>query len=457
MFTKRLNQLLLYATRRILKDTSGYKGALKAFLEAHNIGAGDIVVVKTDKDEYKGTVIPRYEYASQDFLTLKLPNGYNIGVEFNKIRSIKLVEEHAPPAFAPQHLTAPKKGLPKAVIISTGGTIASRVDYRTGGVRPALSASDLLSVVPELGDIAQVDADLLFSIYSENMTFSHWSKLSERIYNYIKEGYNGVVVTHGTDTMGYAAAALSFALHKTPIPILLVGSQRSSDRPSSDAASNLIAAMVTSLKAPFSGVYVSMHEWVSDERISIHVGTKVRKLHTSRRDAFKSINTSPVAVYKDGELNVLRNDLPKRGVSDDFRIFPKFEEKVSLIKFYPGFDPSIIESLYQKGYKGLVLEGTGLGHVNKLTADSLKKLIRDGFIVCMTSQCIYGRVRLTVYDTGRDLLDAGVLPLEDMLPETAFVKLSWCLGNFEREEVSKMMRSNIANEYNSRLLLEEVE
>jgi len=440
-----------------LKDTSGYKGDLKAFLEANNIGAGDVVIVRTDEDEYKGTVIPRYEYASPDFLTLKLSNGYNIGVEFSKIRSIKLVEEHAPPAFVQQQVMAPKQGLPKAVIVSTGGTIASRVDYRTGGVRPALSASGLLSVVPELGDIAQVDADLLFSIYSENMTLSHWSKLSERVHDYIKRGYDGVVVTHGTDTMGYASAALSFALHKTPIPILLVGSQRSSDRPSSDAASNLIAAMVTSLKAPFSGVYVSMHDWVSDERISIHIGTKVRKLHTSRRDAFKSVNISPVAIYKDGELTVLRNDLPKRGVSNDFRIFPKFEEKVGLVKFYPGFDPSIVESLYQKGYKGVVLEGTGLGHVNKSTTDSLKRLIRDGFIVCMASQCIYGRVRLTVYETGRDLLDAGVLPLEDMLPETAFIKLSWCFGNFQREEVPKVMRLNIANEYNSRLLLEEVD
>ncbi|MGQ9780760.1 MAG: Glu-tRNA(Gln) amidotransferase subunit GatD [Nitrososphaeria archaeon] len=440
-----------------MKDLSGYDGALRRLLEESNIGAGDIVKVKTKDGEYIGTVIPRYEYASKDFLTLKLSNGYNVGVSYGSIEAIVLVEEHSPPTFVPQPAVAPTPGLPHAVIISTGGTIASRVDYRTGGVRPALSASDLLSVVPELAQVAHVDAEVISSIYSENMTPSHWGRIALKVHDYIGKGYEGVVVTHGTDTLGYTAAALSFALHKTPIPVMVVGSQRSSDRPSSDAAFNLIAAMNASLKAPFSGVFVSMHNWISDGKVAIHRGTKVRKMHTSRRDAFKSVNTDPVAVFEDGELKVLGGDLPKRSKPSGFEVFPKFEEKVALIKFYPNFDPVIIEDLHDRGYKGVVIEGSGLGHVNSPTVKTLRKVVRDGFIAYMASQCIYGRVRLTVYDTGRDLLDAGVLPLDDMLPETAYVKLSWCLGNFDVQEVSKYMSENIAGEYNQRLMVQESE
>lgn len=440
-----------------MKDLSGYKETLKRLLEENKVDAGDVVKIITSEGEYKGTLIPRYEYASEDFLTLKFPNGYNIGIKSKTIKSITLIEEHSPPSFIPQQEVISSKNLPHAVIISTGGTIASRVDYRTGGVKPALTASDLLSVVPELAGIAQIDAEVLSSIYSENMTPSHWCKLSENIRDYIKKGYEGIVVTHGTDTLGYTAAALSFTLSKTPIPIILVGSQRSSDRPSSDAASNLIAAMSTSLNAPFSGVFVSMHHWISDERIAIHLGTKVRKLHTSRRDAFKSVNTSPIAIFENNRLKILRNDLPKRLQSSEFKIFPKFEEKVALVKFYPNFDPTILENLYGKGYKGVVIEGSGLGHVNSSTVKTLKKLIKDGFIACMVSQCIYGRVRLTVYDTGRDLLEAGVIPLEDMLPETSFVKLSWCLGNFDIEDAIKVLKENVAGEYCPRLIIEEGE
>ncbi|MEM0385302.1 MAG: Glu-tRNA(Gln) amidotransferase subunit GatD [Nitrososphaeria archaeon] len=440
-----------------MEKLDGYSGALKRLLEENNVRAGDVIKVITEEREYVGTVIPRYEYASQDFLTLKLLNGYNIGIRFDKILSIKLIEKHSPPSFKSTLLEFKSKNLPHAVIVSTGGTIASRVDYRTGGVRPALSASDLLSVVPELADIAKVDAEVLFSIYSENMTPSHWTVLARKVHDYVSKGYEGVVVTHGTDTMGYTAAALSFALKHTPIPIVLVGSQRSSDRPSSDASSNLISAMHTSIEAPFSGVYVLMHGWVSDERMEVHLGTKVRKLHTSRRDAFKSVNSKPAAIYENGRLHVILDDLPKRRPPSSFDIFPNFDERVALIKFYPNMDPEIFSYLHGKGCRGIVLEGFGLGHVSSRAIPVLKKIVRDGVFVFMTSQCIFGRVRLTVYDTGRDLLEAGVIPLEDMLPETAFVKLSWCLGNFGEDKVLDVMKANIAYEYSSRTILEEGE
>lgn len=440
-----------------MERLDGYSGVLKRLLEENNVRAGDVVKVVTLEREYVGTVIPRYEYASQDFLTLKLLNGYNVGIRSDKILSIQLMEKRSPPSFKPSPPAFKAESLPRAIIVGTGGTIASRVDYRTGGVKPALTASDLLSVVPELAEIAKVDAEVLFSIYSENMTPSHWAALARRVHEHIRGGYEGVVVTHGTDTMGYTAAALSFALKDTPIPVVLVGSQRSSDRPSSDASSNLISAMRTSIEAPFSGVYVVMHGWISDERIAIHLGTKVRKMHTSRRDAFKSVNVKPAAVYENGRIRVLLDGLPRRRPPSDFEIFPKFDEKVALIKFYPGLDPEIFTYLHDRGYRGIVLEGFGLGHVSGEAIPVLKKIIRDGVHVFMTSQCIFGRVRLTVYDTGRDLLEAGVVPLEDMLPETAYVKLSWCLGNFGDEKVHEMMMANVANEYSPRTVLEEGE
>ncbi|MCX8188579.1 MAG: Glu-tRNA(Gln) amidotransferase subunit GatD [Nitrososphaeria archaeon] len=440
-----------------MEKLDGYSGALKRLLEENNVRAGDVVKVVTGEREYVGTIIPRYEYASQDFLTLKLLNGYNIGISLDKILSITLIEKHSPPSFKSTPPEFKSKNLPKAVIVSTGGTIASRVDYRTGGVRPALSAFDLLSVVPELAEIAKVDAEVLFSMYSENMTQSNWTILAKKLHDYVSKGYEGVVVTHGTDTMGYTAAALSFALKNTPVPIVLVGSQRSSDRPSSDASSNLISAMRTSIEAPFSGVYVLMHGWVSDERMEVHLGTKVRKMHTSRRDAFKSINIKPAAIYENGRIHVILDNLPKRKVPSSFEIFPNFDDRVALIKFYPNMDPEIFLYLLDRGYRGIVLEGFGLGHVSSRAISVLKKIIRDGVFVFMTSQCIFGRVRLTVYDTGRDLLEVGVIPLEDMLSETAFVKLSWCLGNFEEDRVLDIMKANIAYEFSSRTFLEEGE
>jgi len=364
--------------------------------------------------------------------------------------TVERLGEAEKPAFRPPPPPRGREGLPRVSIVSTGGTIASRVDYRTGAVHPALSARDLYSVVPELSEMANIEADILFSLYSENITPSHWSRMARGVAEHIRRGVEGVVVAHGTDTMGYTAAALSFSLRGLPCPVVLVGSQRSSDRPSSDAALNLIGAVTAAVRAPFAEVVVAMHEDTSDRAVLLHRGTKVRKCHTSGRWAFRSVNSKPLARVVEGRVEMILDDYRPRG-EGELQVLDRFEERVSLLKFHPGFNPSLIEWLVEEGYRGIVLEGTGLGHVGRYCYDALRRAVREGVLVFMTSQCIWGRVNMNVYDTGRDLLAIGVVPLEDMLPETALVKLMWVLGQTEDpEEAVRLMRKNIAHEISPR-------
>jgi glutamyl-tRNA(Gln) amidotransferase subunit D len=388
---------------------------------------------------------------------VKLKSGYNIGVRLTSKTKIEKVGRGSVPSFAAPPLPEQKPELPKVVIMSTGGTIASRVDYRTGAVRSALSASDLYGVVPELSEIARVDTQILFSLYSENITPKHWGEIAKAVADHIAKGVNGVIIAHGTDTMAYTAAALSFALQNLPVPVILVGAQRSSDRPSSDAATNLIGAVQVAAKAPFAEVVLAMHETVSDTTIAIHRGTKVRKCHTSRRDTFKSINALPLARVKDQqEIIMLTSEFRKRDAGNVPVLKPNFSEEVALAKFYPGLNPASIEWYVEKGYKGILLEGTGLGHVSKYCFGAIQNAVKHNVVVALASQCIWGRVNMHVYDTGRDLLNLGVIPLDDMFPETALVKLMWVLGQTSNsEEAKKLLKQNIAGEFSPRSLPEE--
>ncbi|MCS7365503.1 MAG: Glu-tRNA(Gln) amidotransferase subunit GatD, partial [archaeon GB-1867-035] len=301
-------------------------------------------------------------------------------------------------------------------------------------------------------EIAEIDAEILFSIFSENMTPKHWEKIAEKTSKKIEEGFRGIVIAHGTDTMGYTAAALSFALQKTPIPIVLVGSQRSSDRPSSDAAINLICAVTAARKAPFAEVVIVMHGSSSDEYCLAHRGTKVRKCHTSRRDAFQSINSEPLAkITVKGEIEMLTEKYNKRRSDRKVELKAKFDPKVALIKTYPGMTGEIIEFLTDKGYHGIVIEGTGLGHTPESMFPAIKRAIEEEIAIVMTSQCLWGRINMNVYRTGVELLNMGVIPGEDMLPETAYVKLMWTLAQTRNlEEVKRIMLTNIAGEINPR-------
>lgn len=436
-----------------MSELTGYKGEVLKFLTEASVSVGDVIQVKKDDVTYEGVLMPRYELADDVHLVIKLKNGYNIGIQITSGMKVIKVGAGTKPAFVPPPLPAGKSGLPKVGIVSTGGTIASRVDYRTGAVRPALSAQDLYSIVPELSDIADVRAEILFRLFSEDVHAPHWAAMAKAVAKHIADGVDGVVICHGTDTMGYTAAALSFALQNLPVPVIIVGSQRSSDRPSSDAAMNLMSAVFTAARAPFAEVAICMHEGVSDTSVAIHRGTKVRKCHTSRRDAFESINVPPLAQVESGKVTMLATNYIKRDPSRQLILKPDFDERVALIKSYPGINPKLIDWLVDSGYLGIIFEGTGLGHVGHYLFQSIKHAADKGVVMGMTSQCIWGRVNMNVYDTGMDLQVMGVIPLEDMLPETALAKFMWIFGQTkDPEEVKKLILTNIAGEISPRTI-----
>ncbi|AKG92378.1 glutamyl-tRNA{Gln} amidotransferase subunit D [Geoglobus ahangari] len=396
----------------------------------------------------KGRIFEGIALPSEDGkIVLKLDNGYNVG--FYDYEIIEEEEFEVPEVKLPA--VKEREGLKNVKVISTGGTIASKVDYKTGAVTSQFTAEEIVSDIPELAEICNISAELLYNILSENMRPEYWITLARRVYEAIKEGYEGVVVTHGTDTMHYSASALAFML-RTPVPVVFVGAQRSSDRPSSDAAINMICSAHTAL-SDLGEVAVVMHATTSDDYCHIHRGVKVRKNHTSRRDAFESVNYPPLGrVWSDGRIEWIAERF-RRG-ERELQLFDSLEEKVALIKYFPGLTPEILEFFHDRGYRGFVIEGTGLGHVSTDWVDTVKRVAEDSLIV-MTSQCLWGRVCDRVYDTGRYLLKAGVIEGEDMLPETALIKVMWLLGNFELEEARELVKKNLVGEINYRSGYEE--
>lgn len=433
-------------------NIEGYTGgAAKTLVEA-GANVGDKIRLSVEGRVVVGRLMPRVG-SSSDILTIKLDNGYNIGVKSSKCK-IEAVYPGSPSEHTSVRGETQKAGLIRGdgyvSLVSTGGTIASRVEYETGAVKPALSASELIQMVPELDEYARVRTRVLMSILSENMRPALWSEIAHAVYEEVGGGSDGVVVATGTDTMGYTAAALSFALKGVGVPIVLVGAQRSSDRPSSDAYTNLVNAVSFAKSGAARGVFVCMHSGVSDGESMVIEGVRVRKLHTSMRSAFQPVNAAPYAFVSGKSISYVHPP-GTRGVDElDFK--PNFSEDVSLIYFYPGVTPRKIRSMAE-GSKGVVIGGTGLGHVASDLTDTLSELIRSGCHVFMTSQCLWGRVNMNVYTTGRRLLEVGVVPLEDMLMETAYVKLSWAVANFEWEKVPSVMRSNLVGEISERSVL----
>jgi len=428
----------------------GYRGKLRELLTHAKVGVGDVVRINKGDESFEGTLLPRIENADDWHLIIKQKTGYNIGIALVDDLRVEKVGEAVKPEFRPPPLPPVKEGLPKVSIISTGGTIASRVDYVTGGVYAAMSSRDLLSIVPELADIAQIEADILYSVFSENINSDHWEGMAKRVTEKIRQGADGVVITHGTDTMGYSTAALTLAIQNLPVPVIFVGSQRSSDRPSSDSATNLVAVVNAASHAPFAEVVLGMHEGTSDDSIIFHPGAKVRKCHSSARYAFQTVNASPVARFRDGKIEMITEHYRPRQDSEPV-IMNKFEKKVALVKFHPGFNPIIIDTLTDAGFRGIVFEGTGLGHVSETLYDAIGRAGKAGVLLGMTSQCIWGRVNMNVYSMGRELTRRGVEPLDDMLPETALVKMMWSLGNTgTAEEAKRLLKTNVAGEYNPR-------
>jgi len=402
----------------------------------------DRVRVESKGTVYEGTLMP----SQTDRIVLKLKNGYNIGIKKDGV-SIQLLEkkEHTD-INKPVHVRhEKKKGLPNISILSTGGTIASKIDYRTGAVTSQFSADDILHAIPELEDIADFNCRMIYSILSENMRPSYWVELARAVYEEIKNGADGIIITHGTDTMMYTAAALSFMI-ETPVPIVFVGSQRSADRPSSDNAMNAICAAAVAA-SDIAEVCVVMHGSTSDDFCTIHRGTKVRKMHTSKRDAFQSINQRQLGrvEYPSKEIEIFSSYV-KRG-EKQLAIHDKLESKCALIKYVTGASSESLLFHCGSGYKGIIIEGTGLGHVSTEWVPLIKTATDAGIPVVLTSQCVSGRVCDRVYDTGRDILKAGAIEAEDMLSEVALVKLMWVLGQTgDMEKVKGLMQTNIAGE-----------
>lgn len=429
----------------------GYRGKTLELLKKYGAAVWSDVELTTTTATFYGLILPRSEQADDLHIVLKMKTGYNIGIRFDKVTDIKIYGRKEAHYKIPEKEFpySPKK--PRVKLFGTGGTIASRLDYRTGAVIPAFSPGELYGSVPELADICNLETEKLYGVFSENMGPEQWIGTAKAIAQEIEKGVDGVVIGHGTDTMHHTAAILSFMIQDSPVPIVMVGSQRSSDRPSSDAALNLIHSVKTAAESDIAEVMVCMFGPTSDVYGLLHRGTRVRKMHSSYRSTFRTLGDIPIAMVDRNEIKPLRNDFKRRRNDKNFKIFPYFDDRVAIVYYYPNMKPDMIDSLVEKGYKGIVIAGTGLGHVNKPLYPALGRAKEAGVAVYMTVQTLWGYAQMYVYDTGRDLMELGCIPLANMLPEVAYVKLGWALGmTQDPKEVKNIMLTPIAGEMTER-------
>ena len=429
-----------------------YSKAVLDFLKKHGAAEGDRVRVENSGVVYEGTILPRAP-GDENALVLTLASGYNVGISISEKTSLEKLpaKKHA---IAEKHEHAPhaKKGLPKLSLVATGGTIVSKVDYSTGGVSALTKPEDLVKQFPDLLEACELNKIVSpFTVMSEDISPGQWVELAKAVHSELKNS-EGVLVTHGTDTLGFTAAALSFMLstHKT---VVLVGAQRSPDRGSFDGSLNLVCGAHFAAKSHYAGVAVVMHGSSSDDFCYAHKGTKVRKMHSTRRDAFQSINDTPLAkIDYSGNIERL-NQLAFAWKPSSEGVDAVFEEKIALVKAYPGSDPSVIDWSVEKGNKGIIIEAMGLGHVPtgpKSWIPHVKKAVEKGIFVGITTQTLYGKVNPFVYSNLRKLSEAGAVFLEDLLPETAYAKLGWVLAHKEWNVKEKMLE-NLRGEFNPRL------
>ncbi len=429
----------------------GYRGAALAALKSHGVGVWSDVEAGTTRGGFRGIILPRPETADEEHIVLKLNNGYNVGIAVSTIEDMREVARKEAHYKIPEKEFPLDPAKPNVTLLGTGGTIASRLDYRTGAVIPAFSPGELYGAVPELADICNLKTIKLYGVFSENIQPFHWRGTAEAIGREIGEGVDGIVVGHGTDTMHYTAAALSFMVQNPPVPIVMVGSQRSSDRPSSDAALNLINATATAARGPIAEVMVCMFGPTSDLYCLLHRGTRVRKMHSSYRSTFRTLSDIPLAKVQDGVVTPIKEDFRPRRSDRKVKIDTRFDERVSIVYYYPNMKPDIIEALVDNGYRGIIIAGTGLGHVNKPLYPALRKAHEAGIALYMTVQTLWGYVQMYVYDTGRDIMDLGVVPAANMLPEVAYVKLGWALAQSDDpDRVREIMLTPVMDEITER-------
>lgn len=430
-----------------------YTPAVTKRFEELQIIPGDRIILISGQKEVEGNLLAQNELGDPETIIIKLDNGYNIGIKIQDNFSLTKLEGAVDLETFDIRVPDQVSDLPQISLLATGGTIASRIDYKTGGVVMAMEPEEIFATLPELfNDVSFKEVKSLFTLASEDLSSVEWKVMAREAFEQIQNGTQGVVLTHGTDSMGYSSAIMSFMVQNLPVPIVLTGAQRSSDRGSYDGALNLIAASRAAAHADIASVMVCMHHSSEDDDMQLSRGTKVRKMHTSRRDAFQSVNEAPIALVKrNGSIVEMLSNLPRRSDKSP-ELHEEYEDQISLIKTFPGIPPELLEWYTDQNYKGVILEGTGLGHVpsfpvnmEKSWMPAIERATDQGMFVGMTSQCLNGRVHPYVYRALRTGLQAGVTYLSDMLPETALMKLGWTLGN-NPNDVKKVMTTNIAGE-----------
>jgi len=425
----------------------GYKGRALETLKRFNVRVWGQSEIDTTRGLFKGTVLPRSENDDDLHIVLKIETGYNIGIDIATITGMKETGYNKANYKIPEKEFPYSDDKPNVKLFGTGGTIASRLDYRTGAVIPAFSPGELYGSVPELADICNINTEKLFAVFSENMGPEQYMTLAKAIGQEISNGIDGIVIGHGTDTLHHTAAALSFMVQNPPVPIIMVGSQRSSDRPSSDAALNLIHASTAASRGDIAEVMVCMFGPTSDDYGFLHRGTRVRKMHSSYRSTFRTIGDTPLATVTRAGVKPIKKEYNPRRNDREVKIAPFFSEKATMIYFYPHMKVEMFHALIDMGYKGIIIVGTGLGHVNRELYPALARAKAEGVSVFMTLQTLWGYVHMFVYETGRDMMALGVVPLGNMLPEVAWVKLGWTLGQTEDpEEVKRIMLTPVNGE-----------
>jgi glutamyl-tRNA(Gln) amidotransferase subunit D len=429
----------------------GYRDPALAVLKKFHVSVWSEVSVETNEGHYAGIILPRSETADAVHIVLKLATGYNIGLVASSVVSMEEHGRREANYKIPEKAFPYEESKPSVKLFGTGGTIASRLDYRTGAVIPAFSPGELYGSVPELADICNLETEKLFGVFSENMGPEQYIETAKRIGGEIEKGTEGIVIGHGTDTMHHTAAILSFMVQDSPVPIVMVGSQRSSDRPSSDAALNLIHAVKTAAEGDIAEVMVCMFGPTSDQYGLLHRGTRVRKMHSSYRSTFRTIGDIPLAMIDVNSLTHLREDYLPRQKDRLVKINTSFEDKVAILYYYPNMLPDMVDSLVDNGYRGIVIAGTGLGHVNKPLYPAVDRAIKAGVHIYMTVQTLWGYTQMYVYETGREIMNLGVIPAANMLPEVAYMKLCWALGQSDdHEKVEEIMMTPVNGEITER-------
>jgi glutamyl-tRNA(Gln) amidotransferase subunit D len=405
---------------------------------------GTFVQLKTATQSFSGMLLPQ----ESEVVVLKLNSGYNIGILPQHILSCE-IDNSAKKTLPKKEITSPSQSadLPTVALLHTGGTIASKVDYTTGAVVADFDPASLLELFPELASLAHIKSTFLGNMFSDDFRFGHFNTIIRAVKEQLDAGIKKIIVTSGTDFLHYLSAGLSFAFKETAVSLLVVGSQRSSDRGSSDAGMNLVCATQFLVHTDFQGVGICMHASSSDDVCHILPGVNARKMHSSRRDAFKSINTKPLALvdYASKKVTLLQ-ELAARKTTDNTVVLYDESLKIGLCYSHPQMYAQ--ELLAYKDFSAVVLAGSGLGHFPCTAIDSLTEehkaiyaaiqKLAETFPVVMSTQTLHGKINLHVYTQGRRIQEAGVLGnYSAMTPETTFMKVAHLLSagskDFEKE------------------------